>query len=65
MQREGPSTEPMTTSGRFADHLYVSRATVKTHVESIYLKLGVSCRSDAVALVGAAGSGFEPEGQAQ
>jgi hypothetical protein len=53
MQREGPSTEPMTTSGRFADHLYVSRATVKTHVESIYLKLGVSCPVTAPLPLGA------------
>ena len=53
MQREGPSTEPMTTSGRFADHLYVSRATVKTHVESIYLRLGVSCPVTAPLPLGA------------
>jgi LuxR family maltose regulon positive regulatory protein len=31
--------------------LYVSRATVKTHVSSIYSKLGVSGRSEAVALL--------------
>jgi DNA-binding CsgD family transcriptional regulator len=31
-----------------AQRLYVSRATVKTHVASIYAKLGVTTRADAV-----------------
>ena len=31
------------------EHLYVSRNTVKTHTLSIYRKLGVSGRSEAVA----------------
>jgi len=31
-----------------AERLFVSRATVKTHVASIYTKLGVSTRADAV-----------------
>ncbi len=31
------------------EHLYVSRNTVKTHTLSIYRKLGVSSRGDAVA----------------
>jgi DNA-binding CsgD family transcriptional regulator len=35
-----------------ADHLYVSRTTVKSHVASVYRKLGVDCRSDAVAMLG-------------
>ena len=34
--------------------LYVSRNTVRTHVQSIYRKLGVSCRADAVAAAKAA-----------
>jgi LuxR family maltose regulon positive regulatory protein len=32
-----------------ADRLFVSRHTVKAHAMSIYRKLGVSSRSDAVA----------------
>jgi LuxR family transcriptional regulator, maltose regulon positive regulatory protein len=35
-----------------AQRLYVSRYTVKTHVASIYAKLGVSARADAVAALG-------------
>ncbi len=35
-----------------AEHLYVSRSTVKTHVGSIYTKLGVSTRSEAVEILG-------------
>jgi DNA-binding CsgD family transcriptional regulator len=31
------------------EHLYVSRNTVKTHTLSIYRKLGVSGRSEAIA----------------
>ncbi len=31
------------------EHLYVSRNTVKSHTQSIYRKLGVSGRSEAVA----------------
>ena len=36
------------TLGEIADHLYVSRNTVKTHTVSIYRKLGVSGRSEAI-----------------
>jgi LuxR family maltose regulon positive regulatory protein len=36
------------TLGEIAEHLYVSRNTVKTHTVSIYRKLGVSGRSEAV-----------------
>lgn len=36
------------TLGEIADHLYVSRNTVKTHTVSIYRKLVVSGRSEAV-----------------
>jgi len=39
------------TLKQIAEHLYVSRATVKTHVGSIYAKLGVTSRADAVALL--------------
>jgi LuxR family transcriptional regulator, maltose regulon positive regulatory protein len=31
-----------------AEVLYVSRNTVKTHLRSIYQKLGVECRSQAM-----------------
>lgn len=37
------------------EHLYVSRNTVKTHTLSIYRKLGVSGRSEAVARAGELG----------
>jgi DNA-binding CsgD family transcriptional regulator len=40
------------TLQEIAEHLYVSRSTVKTHVASIYAKLGVSTRDDAVATLG-------------
>ena len=36
------------TLGRIADRLGVRRSTVKTHVMSIYKKLGVTNRSEAV-----------------
>jgi LuxR family maltose regulon positive regulatory protein len=39
------------TLKQIAEHLYVSRATVKTHVGAIYAKLGVSSRAEAVALL--------------
>jgi len=35
-----------------AEHLYVSRATVKSQVGSIYTKLAVSTRSEAVEILG-------------
>ena len=38
-----------------ADRLHLARLTVKTHVASIYGKLGVTCRSDAVEIVEQAG----------
>jgi DNA-binding CsgD family transcriptional regulator len=34
-----------------ADRLYLSRPTVKTHVASIYDKLGVPARSEAVKII--------------
>jgi DNA-binding CsgD family transcriptional regulator/uncharacterized membrane protein len=40
------------TLGEIAEHLYVSRSTIKTHVASIYAKLGVSRRSEAVGTLG-------------
>ena len=40
------------TLQEIAEHLYVSRPTVKTHVASIYAKLGVATRTDAVAALG-------------
>jgi len=36
------------TLREIAERLYVSRSTIKTHVASIYAKLGVSTRSEAV-----------------
>lgn len=38
-----------------ARHLYVSRNTVKTQVRSIYRKIGVSTRAEAVAWARMAG----------
>ncbi len=40
-----------------ADRLYLSRYTVKTHVASIYDKLGVPGRSEAVEIIEQAGLG--------
>ena len=40
-----------------ADHLYLSRPTVKTHIASIYRKLGVDGRSQAVELINLLGLG--------
>ena len=38
-----------------ADRLHLARPTVKTHVSSIYVKLGVTSRSDAVEVIEQAG----------
>ncbi|RYU13140.1 LuxR family transcriptional regulator [Nocardioides iriomotensis] len=38
------------TYADIAAHLYVSENTVKTHVSSLYAKLAVSRRSDALAV---------------
>jgi LuxR family maltose regulon positive regulatory protein len=38
--------------GEIAQHLHVSRSTVKTQVAAIYSKLGVSSRADAVEVLG-------------
>ncbi len=43
-----------------ADRVYLSRATVKTHVASIYHKLGVPGRSEAVEIIERAGLGPPP-----
>ncbi|WP_099332655.1 helix-turn-helix transcriptional regulator [Actinomyces minihominis] len=43
------------TLKEIAETLYISENTVRTHVKSIYKKLGVSKRSDAVAVGGARG----------
>jgi LuxR family maltose regulon positive regulatory protein len=40
---------PTTTYPQMAAALYISLNTVKTHLRSIYLKLGVSSRADAIA----------------
>jgi ATP/maltotriose-dependent transcriptional regulator MalT len=39
---------PTSSYAQIADSLYVSRNTVKTHLRSIYQKLGVASRSQAV-----------------
>ena len=39
---------PTSTYLQIADTLYISRNTVKTHLRSIYQKLGVASRSEAV-----------------
>ena len=43
------------TDARMAEQLFVSRNTVKTHVKSLYRKLEVSSRADAVARAREAG----------
>jgi LuxR family transcriptional regulator, maltose regulon positive regulatory protein len=40
---------PTTAYPQMAVALYISLTTVKTHLRSIYLKLGVSSRADAIA----------------
>lgn len=45
MLRELPTHRSLEEIG---DRLYISRNTVKSHAKSIYRKLGVSGRSDAV-----------------
>jgi two-component system nitrate/nitrite response regulator NarL len=37
------------TSGEIAEQLVVSAGTVRTHLENVYLKLGVSDKAAAVA----------------
>jgi LuxR family maltose regulon positive regulatory protein len=39
---------PTSTYPEIADALYISRNTVKTHLRSVYQKLGVSSRSEAI-----------------
>jgi LuxR family transcriptional regulator, maltose regulon positive regulatory protein len=39
---------PASTSDQIAATLYVSRATVKTHLRSIHQKLGVTSRAQAI-----------------
>jgi DNA-binding NarL/FixJ family response regulator len=37
------------TNGEIAAHLFLAEKTVKNHVRRIYSKLGVACRSEAIA----------------
>ena len=54
----GPfNDDPALEAFVFADRLYLSRYTVKTHVASIYDKLGVPGRSEAVEIVEQLGLG--------
>ena len=43
------------TLAEIAQRLYVSRNTTKTHAATVYRKLGVSSRGEAVELARAAG----------
>ena len=36
------------TEAQMADHLFVSRNTVKTHLKGVYRKLGAGTRAEAV-----------------
>ena len=45
------------TLQEIADHIYVSRTTVKTHVASVYLKLSVTTRDEAVGIWHASANG--------
>lgn len=48
------------TRQAIAENLYVSQNTVKTHVRSVYGKLGVHSREELSALIEARGRAFEP-----
>jgi LuxR family maltose regulon positive regulatory protein len=50
-----PYLQTHLTTDQIADRLFVSSWTVKTHVKSIYRKLGVSSRNDAVQKAAAIG----------
>ena len=39
---------PTSTYPQIAATLYISRSTVKTHLRSVYQKLGVASRSEAI-----------------
>jgi len=39
---------PTNTCPQIAANLYISRSTVKTHLQSVYRKLGVASRSEAI-----------------
>jgi LuxR family maltose regulon positive regulatory protein len=52
------------TLQEIADQLYVSRATVKSHVSAIYNRLGVSTRAEAVAALGDRNLGLRVDGPA-
>ena len=39
---------PTSTCPQIAANLYLSRCTIKTHLQSIYRKLGVTSRSEAI-----------------
>lgn len=48
-RRVAEQLETHRTLKEIGEHLYISRATVKTHVSAIYTKLGVAARGEAVA----------------
>ena len=55
LQAPAHAADPSSASAQIADRSFVSQNTVKTQAQSVYRKLGVSSRAEAVACARAAG----------